>query len=154
MIFSIFGIYYDMKYFQNESRLVNPTTICSKFSNKFEFYVVAESASASYQTVANWTKKQYQKIHTPHIATTSIALFKEMLFLFYLIAMFRFNNLKNCVQVILKPSQEGKQSLSMVSRGVANAVSELVQSAEAIKGKHDIFVHFLFLFIQLFKGYI
>ena len=89
-----------------------------------------------------------------HIATTSIALFKEMLFLFYLIAMCRLNNLKNCVQVILKPSQEGKQSLSMVSRGVANAVSELVQSAEAIKGKHDIFVHFLFLFIQLFKGYI
>uniref|UniRef100_A0A2C9KA95 I/LWEQ domain-containing protein n=1 Tax=Biomphalaria glabrata TaxID=6526 RepID=A0A2C9KA95_BIOGL len=36
--------------------------------------------------------------------------------------------------VVNKPSVEGKQNLSLISRKVANSVTELVQSAEAIKG--------------------
>ncbi|ESO89699.1 hypothetical protein LOTGIDRAFT_218488 [Lottia gigantea] len=36
---------------------------------------------------------------------------------------------------LAKPSQESRQNLSMVSRKVANAVTELIQSAEAIKGQ-------------------
>lgn len=35
----------------------------------------------------------------------------------------------------MKPSTEGKQNVALISRKVANAVTELVQSAEAIKGK-------------------
>ncbi|XP_041355718.1 talin-1-like [Gigantopelta aegis] len=36
-------------------------------------------------------------------------------------------------QCVVKPSQENKQGLALISRKVANSVSELVQSAEAIK---------------------
>lgn len=36
---------------------------------------------------------------------------------------------------MLRPTQEGRQTLALNSRMVANAVTELVQSAEAIKGK-------------------
>lgn len=42
------------------------------------------------------------------------------------------------LQVVLKPTPEGKQNLVLVSRKVANAVTELVQSAEVIKGKLDL----------------
>ncbi|GFR75666.1 talin-1-like [Elysia marginata] len=42
--------------------------------------------------------------------------------------------LESVLQVVLKPSHEGRQNLGLVSRKVANGVSELVQSAEAIKG--------------------
>ncbi|RUS77312.1 hypothetical protein EGW08_014939, partial [Elysia chlorotica] len=41
--------------------------------------------------------------------------------------------LESVLQVVLKPSHEGRQNLGLVSRKVANGVSELVQSAEAIK---------------------
>lgn len=42
--------------------------------------------------------------------------------------------LDNVNAIILKPSTEAKQNLIMVSRQVANAVTEIVQCAEAIKG--------------------
>ncbi|PVD36353.1 hypothetical protein C0Q70_03333 [Pomacea canaliculata] len=42
--------------------------------------------------------------------------------------------LESVHQVVLKPTPEGKQNLVLVSRKVANAVTELVQSAEVIKG--------------------
>lgn len=46
-----------------------------------------------------------------------------------------YKELLECVhQVVLRPSQEGRQNLALVSRKVANAVTELVQSAEIIKG--------------------
>ncbi|XP_025081470.1 talin-1-like isoform X4 [Pomacea canaliculata] len=41
--------------------------------------------------------------------------------------------LESVHQVVLKPTPEGKQNLVLVSRKVANAVTELVQSAEVIK---------------------
>ncbi|CAG5116694.1 unnamed protein product, partial [Candidula unifasciata] len=41
--------------------------------------------------------------------------------------------LQQVLQVVLKPTQEGRQTLALISRKVANAVTELVQSAEAIK---------------------
>uniref|UniRef100_A0A2C9KA86 I/LWEQ domain-containing protein n=1 Tax=Biomphalaria glabrata TaxID=6526 RepID=A0A2C9KA86_BIOGL len=40
--------------------------------------------------------------------------------------------------VVNKPSVEGKQNLSLISRKVANSVTELVQSAEAIKAQIDV----------------
>ncbi|KAH9509676.1 Talin-2 [Bulinus truncatus] len=42
--------------------------------------------------------------------------------------------LESVLVVVHRPSQEGKQNLSLISRKVANSVTELVQSAEAIKG--------------------
>ncbi|BFZ14072.1 hypothetical protein BsWGS_17114 [Bradybaena similaris] len=42
--------------------------------------------------------------------------------------------LQQVLQVVLRPTQEGRQTLALNSRMVANAVTELVQSAEAIKG--------------------
>lgn len=38
----------------------------------------------------------------------------------------------------MKPTPEGKQTISVISRKVANAVTELVQSAEAIKGNQKV----------------
>ncbi|XP_070178806.1 talin-1-like [Littorina saxatilis] len=50
-------------------------------------------------------------------------------------AAISYRELLECVhQVVLRPTQEGRQNLALVSRKVANAVSELVQSAEVIKG--------------------
>ncbi|CAL1533836.1 unnamed protein product, partial [Lymnaea stagnalis] len=46
--------------------------------------------------------------------------------------------LESVLFVVLKPTPEGKQSLSLISRKVANAVTELVQSAEAIKAQIDV----------------
>ncbi|KAK7096337.1 hypothetical protein V1264_005641 [Littorina saxatilis] len=49
-------------------------------------------------------------------------------------AAISYRELLECVhQVVLRPTQEGRQNLALVSRKVANAVSELVQSAEVIK---------------------
>ena len=48
-------------------------------------------------------------------------------------------------KAVLKPTTENKQGLSLVSRQVANAVTELVQSAEAIKGT-EILPNFLCFF--------
>lgn len=42
--------------------------------------------------------------------------------------------------MVQKPTHEGRQSLALISRKVATAVTELVQSAEAIKGKKDTFI--------------
>ncbi|XP_055955771.1 talin-2-like isoform X4 [Patella vulgata] len=41
--------------------------------------------------------------------------------------------LEHVHMVLSKPSQEGRQTLSLISRKVANAVTELMQSSEAIK---------------------
>uniref|UniRef100_A0A0B7BNT7 I/LWEQ domain-containing protein n=1 Tax=Arion vulgaris TaxID=1028688 RepID=A0A0B7BNT7_9EUPU len=46
--------------------------------------------------------------------------------------------LEHVHQVVLRPSPEGKQYLAVISRKVANAVTELVQSAEAIKDALEI----------------
>ncbi|KAL8568329.1 hypothetical protein ACOMHN_040902 [Nucella lapillus] len=42
--------------------------------------------------------------------------------------------LESVHKVVARPTPEGRQNLALVSRKVANAVSELVQSAEVIKG--------------------
>ncbi|CAG5121597.1 unnamed protein product, partial [Candidula unifasciata] len=50
-------------------------------------------------------------------------------------AAMSYKELLECVhQVVMKPTTEGKQNVALISRKVANAVTELVQSAEAIKG--------------------
>ncbi|XP_059140472.1 talin-2-like isoform X4 [Physella acuta] len=46
--------------------------------------------------------------------------------------------LENVHLVVMKPTPEGKQTISVISRKVANAVTELVQSAEAIKAQINV----------------
>ena len=49
-------------------------------------------------------------------------------------------------QVLQKPSVEARQQLTILSRQVANAVSEIVHAAEAIKGIDSNFIHFVRFF--------
>uniref|UniRef100_A0A8C4QNG4 Talin 2 n=1 Tax=Eptatretus burgeri TaxID=7764 RepID=A0A8C4QNG4_EPTBU len=42
--------------------------------------------------------------------------------------------LEHVLHVLQKPSAEGKQHLAVISKGVASSVTELIQSAEAMKG--------------------